>query len=98
MVWIVGIGAWFAVGLLGMILIGFLDWKDGKDLKVSDLGPFCLCVVLGPIAITLISWEFVVKLWLSKFHGKITGDTVIIPGSRSAKAYKILRQEQWPPN
>ena len=91
-VWLLFLVIWLVCGfLVGVILSGlalYMTWNQGDDITLSDMG----FAVLGLLFVTtggLISvGYFLVEVLRSQFS--ITGNTIIIPGSRSAKTIKAL--------
>lgn len=96
MIWFWAGLAWLAVGVVATFCIIVYQWRQGTDITVADLAPLALLVILGPIAALMTLWEILLHVWEARVGQKITRDTVIIPGSKSAKVFKVLRQPQWP--
>ena len=88
--WFLG---YFVVGMLIGITIAVVavvqTWQTGEDITLHDLGMVVL--VIG--AMTLF-WPIIGCMILSEWIGnnwKLTRNTVILRGSRSAKTFRALR-------
>jgi len=88
--WFLG---YFVVGMLIGITIAVVavvqTWQTGEDITLHDLGMVVLILVImtlfWPIIGCMILYEWIVNNW------KLTRNTVILRGSRSAKTFRALR-------
>ena len=68
---------WYAIGLLGMLLLDYLNYRAGEDFTLKKVGEDLLLSVFGPI-ITF----FIFLVLLSVFLSNIDENTVLIKGKK----------------
>lgn len=93
LLWIVG---YLATGLcLSLALVVFdivREWREGNDITLGQLGMLVgfglLMILVWPVWIVLACLEWIRENW------RLGKDTVILPGSRSAKVYRALRDDR----
>jgi len=75
------LAVYVAVGLCLTVWVSYRDWRHGDDFVVSDLWPFFVRIWIWPMMI----WILLDDTGISH--------KVLIPGNRSAKLLKRLKED-----
>lgn len=78
------LAVYIAIGLCLATLVSYQDWRHGEDFLVADLLPWLWRMLLWPLGLAIM---------LEDISGRAIGDIVLIPGRRSAKLMKKLRED-----
>lgn len=80
------VAAWLLAGFVAMAISVYIEWKEGNDIHVDDLGHMGVMILLGVFSLITLG-VFSIQQW---FKHKRNG--VLIKGSASAKAYRALSE------
>ena len=82
----IGVLAYLSVGLLiNALWIYTHFWSEGIDFTIDDMGPVLPILLSWPLILVIASIEAVAEYFRNK-------GGVLIPGSKSAKVERALRQ------
>jgi hypothetical protein len=45
---------WYLSGVVGSIVAAYIDWREGVDVKISDIVAYALMALFGPFMILLV--------------------------------------------
>lgn len=77
--------AYVVMGLTFSVHFSYKEWRNGEDFTVSELWPFFVRIWIWPAGLIMA------------LEDREIGSIVIIPGSRSAKMLRFLRDDEKDP-
>lgn len=80
------VAVWLLAGCVAVAISVYIEWKEGNDIHVEDLGHMGVMILLGVFSLITLG-VFSIHQW---FKHKRNG--VLIKGSASAKAYRALSE------
>jgi hypothetical protein len=80
------VAVWLLAGVVAVTISVYMEWKEGNDIHVDDLGHMGVMILLGVFSLITLG-VFSIQQWF-----KHTRNGVLIKGSASAKAFRALSE------